>query len=65
MTFSTLPDRRAARDPGGPAVADAAQVLTNADLLQRVRSVAAQLAWEGVAAYDVIGLRFRGVSSVR
>lgn len=57
MTFSTLPDRRAARDPGGPAVADAAQVLTNAELLQRVRSVAAQLAWEGVAADDVIGLR--------
>jgi long-chain acyl-CoA synthetase len=57
MTFSTLPDLRAAAEPDGPAVADATTTLTNADFARRVRSVAAQLAWEGVAAHDVVGLR--------
>jgi long-chain acyl-CoA synthetase len=57
MTFSTLPDRRAAADPEGAAVADSAQKLTNAGLLDRVRSVAAQLAGHGVGSADVVALR--------
>ncbi|MFJ2755526.1 class I adenylate-forming enzyme family protein [Nocardioides sp. NPDC087217] len=57
MRFSTLPDRRAAADPAAPAVADSAQTLTNADLLDRVRSVAVQLRQDGIARGDVVALR--------
>jgi len=57
MTFSTLIDRRAAEDADGPAVADAAQTLTNAELLARVRASAAQLADAGIGAGDVVALR--------
>ncbi|WP_439032101.1 class I adenylate-forming enzyme family protein [Gordonia terrae] len=57
MTFSTLPDRRAAQAPGDLAVADSAQSLTNEDLATRVRSVAAQLADQGVGPGDVVALR--------
>jgi acyl-CoA synthetase (AMP-forming)/AMP-acid ligase II len=57
MTFSTLIDRRAADQPNGPAVADSATSLTNADLLARVVAVAAQLADLGISSGDVVALR--------
>lgn len=57
MTFSTLVDKRAAEDPAGPAVADGATSLTNADLLARVGAAAAQLADLGIGSGDVIALR--------
>ncbi|MBQ9056466.1 AMP-binding protein [Rhodococcus sp. (in: high G+C Gram-positive bacteria)] len=57
MTFSSLPDRRAAADPDGPAVADATQSLTNSEFLGHIRSVAAQLTEAGIVADDVIALR--------
>ncbi|GAB3862064.1 long-chain fatty acid--CoA ligase [Nocardioides maradonensis] len=57
MTFATLPDRRAAAEPGAAAVADSNQALTNADLLAQVRSVAAQLGQLGVGMDDVVALR--------
>lgn len=56
MTFATLPDRRSALDPDGPAVADSRQSLTNADLLDRVRAVAAQLDDRGVGRGDVVAV---------
>lgn len=57
MTFASLPDRRAAAEPGAPAVADSSQTLTNSDLLGQVRSVAAQLGQHGIGADDVVALR--------
>lgn len=57
MTFSTLVDKRAAEDPRGPAVADGATSLTNAELLARVDAAAAQLADLGIGAGDVVALR--------
>jgi acyl-CoA synthetase (AMP-forming)/AMP-acid ligase II len=54
MTFSTLPDRRAAADPGAAAVADSTHTLTNQELLERVRSVAAQLMQHGIGTADVV-----------
>jgi long-chain acyl-CoA synthetase len=57
MTFSTLIDRRAIEDPTGPAIADSAQDLTNADLLDRVRAAAAHLADLGIGAGDVVALK--------
>lgn len=57
MTFSTLVDKRAAEDPQGPAVADGATSLTNAELLARVDAAAAQLADLGIGAGDVVALR--------
>jgi len=57
MTFSTLPDRRAAADPGAASVSDSTETLTNQELLDRARSVAAQLAQHGIAAGDVVALR--------
>jgi acyl-CoA synthetase (AMP-forming)/AMP-acid ligase II len=57
MTFSTLVDRRAIEDPTGWAVADSAQNLTNADLLDRVRAAAAHLVDLGVGAGDVVALK--------
>lgn len=57
MPFSTLIDRRAAANPTGPAVADGATVLANADLLARVKAVAAQLADLGIGSGDVVALR--------
>ena len=43
MKLSTRPDRRAADDPHGPAVADTRQRLTNAALRDHVHAVAHQL----------------------
>ena len=57
MTFSTLIDHRASDNPTGPAIADSSTSLTNADLLARVRAVAAQLADLGIAPGDVVALR--------
>jgi long-chain acyl-CoA synthetase len=57
MTFSTLPDRRAGADPGAAAVADSTQTLTNQELLERVRSVAAQLTQHGIGTADVVAAR--------
>jgi long-chain acyl-CoA synthetase len=57
MMFSTLIDRRAIEDPTGPAIADSAQNLTNADLLDRVRAAAAHLADLGIGAGDVVALK--------
>jgi long-chain acyl-CoA synthetase len=57
MTFATLVDERAARNPTGLAVADSTTSLTNADLLARVEAVAAQLADLGITSGDVVALR--------
>jgi acyl-CoA synthetase (AMP-forming)/AMP-acid ligase II len=57
MTFAKLPDRRAAVEPDAAAVADSRQTLTNADLLTKVRSVAAQLGQLGIGEDDVVALR--------
>ena len=57
MTFSTLVDRRAADNPTGPAIADSSQRLTNADLLDRVRAGATQLAELGIGVGDVVALK--------
>ena len=57
MRFSTLVDRRAAAVPDVPAVADSRSALTNAELLSRVQSVAAQLGGNGIGRGDVIAVR--------
>jgi long-chain acyl-CoA synthetase len=57
MHFASLPDHRAKLDPTGPAVADAHQALTNAELLTRVAACARHLHDLGVGRGDVIALR--------
>ena len=56
MNFASLPDRRAHRDPHGPAVADGNQSLSNVALLARVQAAAAHLRDLGVGLGDVVAL---------
>ncbi|MCX5336001.1 class I adenylate-forming enzyme family protein [Streptomyces sp. NBC_00140] len=57
MNFASLPDRRAALDPDGPAVSDGHQSLTNTQLLDRVRAAARQLQDLGIGPGDVVALK--------
>jgi len=57
MEFATLPDRRAAHDPEGPALADASGSLTNAEMLEAVRAVARRLRSVGIGPGDVVALK--------
>jgi long-chain acyl-CoA synthetase len=59
MNFASLPDRRADRDPDGPAVSDATKSLSNAALLDRVRAGARHLSELGVGTGDVVALKLR------
>jgi acyl-CoA synthetase (AMP-forming)/AMP-acid ligase II len=57
MNFASLPDRRAALDPDGTAVADGRQALTNVQLLRRVQAAARHLQDLGVGPGDVVALK--------
>jgi acyl-CoA synthetase (AMP-forming)/AMP-acid ligase II len=57
MTFASLPDDRAARDPNGPAVADVSGSLDNSALLRRVHAAARHLEDLGVGHGDVVALK--------
>jgi long-chain acyl-CoA synthetase len=57
MEFATLPDRRAAQDPNGPAIADASGSLTNAEMLEAVRSVTRRLQSSGIGPGDVVAVK--------
>jgi acyl-CoA synthetase (AMP-forming)/AMP-acid ligase II len=57
MHFASLPDHRAQLDPDGPAVSDARQALTNAQLLTRVAAAAHHLRDLGVGRSDVVALK--------
>jgi acyl-CoA synthetase (AMP-forming)/AMP-acid ligase II len=57
MEFATLPDRRAAQDPDGPALADASGSLTNTEMLEAVRSVSRRLESSGVGSRDVVAVK--------
>jgi long-chain acyl-CoA synthetase len=57
MEFATLPDRRAAHDPNGPALADASGSLTNAEMLEAVQTVTRRLAASGVGQGDVVAVK--------
>jgi acyl-CoA synthetase (AMP-forming)/AMP-acid ligase II len=59
MKLSTLPDRRAAENPHGPAVADSRQQLTNAALRDRVHAAAHQFSGKGIGAGDVVAVKLR------
>jgi len=56
MNLSVLPDRRAAEDPQGPAVADDTMTLNNAQFLEAVQCAGAMLRGHGVSAGDVVAL---------
>jgi acyl-CoA synthetase (AMP-forming)/AMP-acid ligase II len=57
MNFASLPDRRAALDPHGPAVSDGRQSLSNTQLLDRVRAAARHLQDLGIGPGDVVALK--------
>src|SRR5689334_1981845 len=57
MALSVLPDRRAAHDPEGAAVADDTTNLNNAELLDAVERAAAILRRHGVSAGDVVAIK--------
>ena len=57
MNFASLPDRRAETDPHEPAASDAAQSLTNAQFLDRVRAAARHLRLLGIGPGDVVALK--------
>ncbi|MCX4767830.1 AMP-binding protein [Streptomyces sp. NBC_01275] len=57
MKFASLPDRRAAVDPDGPAVSDGRRSLTNAGLLSRVRAASRHLQDLGIGPGDVVALK--------
>lgn len=58
MHFAKLPDDRAARNPGAPALADEHNgPLNNAQLLQRVQTAAERLHSAGVSAGDVVAVK--------
>jgi long-chain acyl-CoA synthetase len=59
VKLSTLPDRRAADGPHGPAVADTRQRLTNAALRDHVHAVAHQLCSMGIGPGDVVAVELR------
>ncbi|MFI7666790.1 class I adenylate-forming enzyme family protein [Nocardia sp. NPDC049526] len=56
MNLSTLPDRRAAANPDGPALADDSTELTNARFLDVVRRAATTLRDKGVERGDVVAV---------
>jgi long-chain acyl-CoA synthetase len=57
MEFATLPDRRAAQDPNGRAVADGSGSLTNAEMLEAVQAVARRLRSSGIGPGDVVAVK--------
>ncbi len=57
MEFATLPDRRAAQDPYGPALADGSRSLTNSELLDGVLAATRRLDSFGIGAGDVVALK--------
>ncbi|QDQ95417.1 long-chain fatty acid--CoA ligase [Rhodococcus sp. WB9] len=57
MNFASLPDLRADSDPHGPAISDASQSLTNAQLLTRVRAATHHLRGLGIGPGDVVALK--------
>ncbi|GAA3527839.1 long-chain fatty acid--CoA ligase [Aeromicrobium panaciterrae] len=57
MTFSTLPDRRAATHPDDPALADSRRTLTNGDFFVHVQMAASQLSGLGITVGDVVALK--------
>ena len=57
MSFSSLPDRRAALDPQGLAVSDSARTYSNAELLDRVRAAESHLHDLGIGPRDVVALK--------
>jgi acyl-CoA synthetase (AMP-forming)/AMP-acid ligase II len=59
MTFALLPDIRARVDPGGLAVCDGQQSLTNSGFLNRVRAAADHLGDFDIGAGDVVAVRLR------
>ncbi|MCW2625688.1 AMP-binding protein [Mycobacterium sp.] len=56
MNLSAVPDRRAAENPLGPAVADDNTDLDNAQFLAAVQRAAASLRGHGVSAGDVVAI---------
>src|ERR1700754_4912259 len=56
MNLSGLPDRRAAENPLGPAVADDNTDLGNSQFLAAVQRAAASLRGRGVSAGDVVAI---------
>jgi long-chain acyl-CoA synthetase len=63
MHLSALPDRRAAENPVGPAVADDKTDLDNAQFLAAVQRAAASLRGHGVSAGDVIAIMLPNTAS--
>ena len=63
MNLSALPDRRAAENPSGPAVADDVTDLNNADSLAAVQRAAASLQRHGVSAGDVVAIMLPNTAS--
>jgi long-chain acyl-CoA synthetase len=57
MEFVTLPDRRAALDPHGPALADRSGSLTNSEMLDGVLAVTRRLHAMGIGTGDVVALK--------
>src|SRR3954471_1731843 len=56
LSTATLPDARAAAQPGAPAIADDAVALDNAGFADRVARAAALLARLGVGEGDVVAI---------
>ena len=56
MNLPSLPDLRAAKDPGGPALADDRVDMNNAQFLDAVRRAAAVLRARGLAHGDVVAI---------
>jgi long-chain acyl-CoA synthetase len=56
MDLASLPDRRAAIDPAGPAVSDPRQSLSNEQFLIRVRAAAHHLRERGIGVGDVVAV---------
>jgi acyl-CoA synthetase (AMP-forming)/AMP-acid ligase II len=64
MNLSALPDRRAAENPSGPAVADDDVDLNNAEFLAAVQRTAAALQRHGVSAGDVVAIMLPNTASL-
>jgi long-chain acyl-CoA synthetase len=63
MNPSVLPDRRAAENPSGPAVADDDVDLNNAEFLTAVQRAATSLRRHGVSAGDVVAIMLPNTAS--
>lgn len=59
MNLSTLPDRRAEREPDGPAVSDSRRTLTNAEFFDRVRAYSNHLYDRRIRVGDVVAVKLR------